>query len=245
MRPSVLRRLAPIARPTVRPFTTTRPSRAVAAAAAAANTSAASPGGSGPTLTPKKYARTAPASTSGSASLGSSRSASKSSSAVRGPSENVASAYDDGVGLREEEDYSIPDLSAGIDDYAALTSPSPAIVRRARTANPDVSAAGAAAASQPTPSPPLTSLPSGPSTLPMAAGIGRQPDIQGELPVSASTSEMDWSTSFSGLGQAAFPPEVGQALLRPLDSADVEVKPGKHISSSLNASYAFYVAVLY
>ena len=39
----------------------------------------------------------------------------------------------------------------------------------------------------------------------------------------------DWSTSFAGLGQEAFPKEVGEALLKPLAPADVEVKPGKFL----------------
>lgn len=37
----------------------------------------------------------------------------------------------------------------------------------------------------------------------------------------------DWSKSYSGLGTNAFPKEVTDVLLAPVDPADVEMKPGE------------------
>ena len=37
----------------------------------------------------------------------------------------------------------------------------------------------------------------------------------------------DWSKSYSGLGTSAFPKEVTDVLLAPVDPADVEMKPGE------------------
>lgn len=128
--------------------------------------------------------------------------------------------FDDFSGV-EDHDHSIPDLEAGIDDYAALAPP-PTVVRRARTSAP--------VQEQPTPSPPLSALPVGTSTLPIITT--RQPDIMGEQSTGLAVGEageLDWSTSFAGLGQRPFPKEVGEALLRPLEPADVEVKPGPSV----------------
>lgn len=142
-------------------------------------------------------------------------------------------SFDDFSGV---EDHSLPDVTAGIEDYAALTPPSPAVVRRARTPS--------AVQEQPTPSPPMTSLPQGESTLPMA-GARKAPDIAGEQYTGlgvGEAGELDWSTSFAGLGQRAFPKEVGEALLKPLAPADVEVKPGEPAHSSNNRySSSFHI----
>ena len=51
----------------------------------------------------------------------------------------------------------------------------------------------------------------------------RSPDISGEVAASAGS---DWSTSFYGLSQQPFSKEVAEALLKPLEPEDVELKPG-------------------
>ena len=51
----------------------------------------------------------------------------------------------------------------------------------------------------------------------------RSPDIPGEV---AAPAGSDWSTSFYGLSQQPFSKEVAEALLRPLEPDDVELKPG-------------------
>lgn len=125
----------------------------------------------------------------------------------------------------------------GIQDYAAL-QPSPSSPPRELRAT-------AAATSEPTPSPPLTSLP--------AAGYEPLPSFGSTVPtgepgsapwvpshpgqLGAKTLEdgyvfripgeavEDWTTSFRGLSEAPFAPEVAQALLKPLSAEDVEMKP--------------------
>ncbi len=130
----------------------------------------------------------------------------------------------------------------GIQDYAALQ---PAAPRRARPAP---------RAAAPTPSPPLTALPgAGYEPLPdlppspsdytssaVAPGSSPwSPSHPGEL--GAKTLEdgyafsrmpgevavEDWTTSFRGLSAAPFPKEVAEALLKPLQPEDVEMKPGE------------------
>ena len=44
---------------------------------------------------------------------------------------------------------------------------------------------------------------------------------------SVSDDGPNWSTSFAGMGSAAFPKESIEVLLRPLDPADIEIKPGE------------------
>lgn len=48
--------------------------------------------------------------------------------------------------------------------------------------------------------------------------------LPGETPVS------DWTTSFKGLSERPFDKEVADALLRPLDPEDVELKPGEYLA---------------
>jgi hypothetical protein len=129
----------------------------------------------------------------------------------------------------------------GIQDYAALQ---PAAPRRPRPAP----------RAAPTPSPPLTALPGAgyeplpdlppsPSDYTSSAGAPGSspwaPSHPGEL--GAKTLEdgyafsrmpgevavEDWTTSFRGLSAAPFPKEVAEALLKPLQPEDVEMKPGE------------------
>ena len=37
----------------------------------------------------------------------------------------------------------------------------------------------------------------------------------------------DWSRSYHGLSEKAFPPEITDVLLAPIDPMDIEIKPGK------------------
>jgi hypothetical protein len=148
------------------------------------------------------------------------------------------------------EDHTMQNFS-GIDDYAHLAPPSQprpvsagtsAAARAPRRAVAPRPAPGSYQGDQPTPSPPMTSLPSGPSTLPMIGGhagmpipatllaaesagsdMARQPDISGEVSAPAGS---DWTTSFYGLSQQPFSKEVAEALLKPLEPEDVELKPG-------------------
>lgn len=148
------------------------------------------------------------------------------------------------------EDHTMQNFG-GIDDYAHLAPPSQprpvsagtsAAARAPRRAVAPRPAPGSYQGDQPTPSPPMTSLPSGPSTLPMIGGhagmpipatllaaesagsdMARQPDISGEVSAPAGS---DWTTSFYGLSQQPFSKEVAEALLKPLEPEDVELKPG-------------------
>jgi hypothetical protein len=70
---------------------------------------------------------------------------------------------------------------------------------------------------------PATLLPSSSTSPADAAPAVRQPDISGEVSAPAGS---DWSTSFYGLSQQPFSKEVAEALLRPLEPDDVELKPG-------------------
>lgn len=47
------------------------------------------------------------------------------------------------------------------------------------------------------------------------------------LPEASDNVNTDWSTSFSGLSTQAFPKEVAEILLAPIDPLDVEMKPGE------------------
>lgn len=47
----------------------------------------------------------------------------------------------------------------------------------------------------------------------------------GSSSVAALTEDVDWTTSYRGLSTAPFTPEAAAALLRPLSSEDVEIKP--------------------
>jgi hypothetical protein len=82
----------------------------------------------------------------------------------------------------------------------------------------------------PIPSPPLTVLPSQ-EYIPLPDAPAR---IQGEA---AAPVGQDWSTSFQGLSERPFEKEVAEALLRPLDPEDVEVKPGM---SNFPSHYCVY-----
>lgn len=112
------------------------------------------------------------------------------------------------------EDYAHPAQSASSSSTPRATPPSSApraAVSNTRSSFGDI-----------TPSPPLTSFPNdGYRPLPTtAAGEG--------LGVGLGDNTSDWSTSFAGLSQKPFDREVADALLRPLQVADIELKPGKY-----------------
>ena len=128
--------------------------------------------------------------------------------------------------VEDDFDYPIPEAE-GIDDYANL-APSPSVSSspntRAAPSSPSpraarASASGSSSFGDVSPSPPLTSFPNdGYRPLPTT-------DAGGGVGLGDNTS--DWSTSFSGLSQQPFDREVADALLKPLQVADIELKPGK------------------
>lgn len=99
------------------------------------------------------------------------------------------------------EDLPLSSAEPLIDDYAHLSAPPSAKV-----------------------SPPLSELPNEDyEPLPSATASAR---VGGKL-AGEAPAELDWSTSFSGLGQKPFAKEVADELLKPLAPEDVEIKPGK------------------
>jgi hypothetical protein len=218
------------ARPLTRALHTTPSRLAVPAAASAPSTSSsASPGSTKPT--PRVYvrktavpaaravsARAAPPTTASSTPPLTPTSTSTSPNAIRpvSASHKIVDEY----AYMDLETYTDP--LAEIDDYAHLAPPA-----YARSTNRASSASGGShhiEGPTPTASPPLTSLPSkGYTPLPDAT-TQRSPGISGEVSAPAGN---DWSTSFQGLSERPFGKEVAEALLRPLDPEDVEVKPGE------------------
>lgn len=78
--------------------------------------------------------------------------------------------------------------------------------------------------------------------IPDAPGFGKPSALGGATPAGASSADstttdlrgaeagpnedtIDWSSSYHGLGTNAFPAEVSQVLMAPIDPEDVEVKP--------------------
>lgn len=134
------------------------------------------------------------------------------------------------AGVEDDFDMPMPEMES-IEDYAHLTqSSTPAPSSSNPRTTPPTPAPRASASSMSNtrssfgdinPSPPLTSFPNdGYRPLPtVAAGEG--------VGVSLGDTTSDWSTSFAGLSQKPFDREVADALLRPLQVADIELKPGK------------------
>lgn len=138
---------------------------------------------------------------------------------------------------------------------AARTSKPPprpsAHVRPAPTVAPTTSAAPAATANDfdfdfplPEAEPIQDYAPSKPAAVssnPLGGDISPSPPLTGfpndtyrPLPTTAGGDGVglgdvtnDWSTSFAGLSQRPFDREVADALLRPLQKDDVEIKPGE------------------
>lgn len=117
--------------------------------------------------------------------------------------------------IEDDLDFPLPEAET-IDDYAHLapssSSTSPSAITKAKS--PSSSFSGDIS-----PSPPLTAFPNdGYRPLPTtAAGDG----------VGLGDTTNDWSTSFAGLSQRPFDKEAANALLRPLQKDDVEIKPGE------------------
>jgi hypothetical protein len=130
------------------------------------------------------------------------------------------------------DDYDIPldlDLDPapppseldGIDDYAHISNP---------TFTPSRSTPSQL--DTPTPSPPLSVFPNDSyRPLPLATSNSTSSSsLPGEAPVA---NENDWSVSFAGLSQQPFEKDVRDALLKPLEKDDIEVKPGECALKSL------------
>jgi hypothetical protein len=128
----------------------------------------------------------------------------------------------------DDADFSLPEPE--ISDYAHLrrkASPpsASASTPSAPSAAPALSPAAALptravpATMAPTASPPLTALPDA-SYTPLPPARSYVESVPGEL------AAADWTTSFRGLSERPFDKEAADALLRPLDPNDVEMKPG-------------------
>lgn len=60
---------------------------------------------------------------------------------------------------------------------------------------------------------------------------------------SANDGATDWSRSYHGLSTEAFPPEVADVLLAPVDPLDVEMKPGTSTFISKHPFICLYWAL--
>lgn len=162
----------------------------------------------------------------------------------RAPVKPVASAPSQTrpVSAAAEDDFDFPMPNVDpIDGYAQLapgqsSAPSPSVARASASAPapststtpPSRNISGSSSSfGDVTPSPPLTNFPNdGYRPLPTtAAGEG----------VGLGDTTSDWSTSFSGLSQQPFDREVAEALLKPLQVADIELKPGTHFIRYLHS----------
>lgn len=56
----------------------------------------------------------------------------------------------------------------------------------------------------------------------------------GDFVSGSDNGASDWSKSYHGLSVEAFPREIAEILLSPLDQLDIEIKPGASHSSSLS-----------
>jgi hypothetical protein len=138
----------------------------------------------------------------------------------------------------DDLDFPLPEPDMDIEDYAHLSRPPASLSTNAPAAPSRARKSTSQAPYTPTPtaSPPLTHLPNASyEPLPLAtvgeasrgsAAVSSR--IQGE--VSAPVGQ-DWSTSFQGLSEKPFAKEVAEALMRPLDARDIEVKPGELIDT--------------
>ena len=70
-----------------------------------------------------------------------------------------------------------------------------------------------------------------PESVPTSAALSDQPPftLRDEASLLTDPSTTDWSKSYYGLSTQAFSKEIADILLAPIDSDDVEMKPGQYI----------------
>jgi hypothetical protein len=62
-----------------------------------------------------------------------------------------------------------------------------------------------------------------------------------ELAVGINDGVTDWSRSYSGLSEQAFPKDVADVLLAPIDPVDIEMKPGGRLVLCTIFLYVFFM----
>jgi hypothetical protein len=65
-----------------------------------------------------------------------------------------------------------------------------------------------------------------PSSAKPAGTNARASPFPSDEPPTSTDGQTDWSKSYQGLSQEPFPKEIAETLMAPVDTLDVEIKPG-------------------